>query len=567
MAVDTSLYDLLGVPANANDNQIRKAYYLKARTCHPDKHPNDPSAKDAFQKLGHAYQVLSEPKARSNYDKFGLDSLEESGQTEMDPAILFTMLFGSDQFQHLIGQLALATVAANASESGEAPDEDVIDRSQELRSAELTKNLNQYLNSYVNGQVNEFRRWALDQAELLAQANFGVPLLHVIGEVYVQQANIAIGRREALGIPGVWRRMVARTKQLGSEVSAAAAAVSVLQAKLQMERTFGQGPGVSHADSVKLLERVANATLDFMWKMSVVDIEQTLSHVCQSVLGGEDLPPDVPSTVPRPAGKARDTGKPRRGEDERADTQRRSAQRCVGKDGHRPVGVGVGVGQRAAPSANEKQPRGFLGHVALLFHCSCASRQQYGGHETRDPLDRHRVFVPDDVDVTLRPSRDSDADAEPDDVDRASRDGRSRDVHMAAEEASEEEEEAEPPKSRDQIVRLRAEALRLLGAIFNSVEDKGMVKAGFVIHMAGMADAFGRPDSDLADQPEVGKGKGKGKGKGREKDSGAGLGQSCTNQSEGKATRGKNHKATTFTVSRTGRTARVSVSEPEGTPS
>lgn len=56
---DDTFYKLLGVPTNANQSQIKKAYYLKARKCHPDKNPRDPSAPGRFQELGHAYQVLA----------------------------------------------------------------------------------------------------------------------------------------------------------------------------------------------------------------------------------------------------------------------------------------------------------------------------------------------------------------------------------------------------------------------------------------------------------------------------------------------------------------------------
>merc|ERR1719174_792594 len=53
-------YDLLQIAPNATDGQIKKAYYRHARNCHPDKCGDDPDAAAAFQKLSHAYQVLSD---------------------------------------------------------------------------------------------------------------------------------------------------------------------------------------------------------------------------------------------------------------------------------------------------------------------------------------------------------------------------------------------------------------------------------------------------------------------------------------------------------------------------
>lgn len=63
-------YLLLGVNKDANDNEIKKAYYKLAREHHPDKCSDDISTIN-FQKIGEAYEVLSDPEKRRVYDSYG----------------------------------------------------------------------------------------------------------------------------------------------------------------------------------------------------------------------------------------------------------------------------------------------------------------------------------------------------------------------------------------------------------------------------------------------------------------------------------------------------------------
>src|SRR6516225_5931261 len=64
-------YDVLGVKRDASEDEIKKAYRKLAREFHPDRNPGDKKAEGKFKEVQEAYDVLSDQKKRSQYDRFG----------------------------------------------------------------------------------------------------------------------------------------------------------------------------------------------------------------------------------------------------------------------------------------------------------------------------------------------------------------------------------------------------------------------------------------------------------------------------------------------------------------
>jgi len=95
-------YELLGVPRDADEAAIKKAFRGLARTLHPDV-SDAPDAQERFREVVEAYEVLSKREARELYDRYGHAGLQSGGFTPTSFDLgslsdLFAAFFGDDVF-------------------------------------------------------------------------------------------------------------------------------------------------------------------------------------------------------------------------------------------------------------------------------------------------------------------------------------------------------------------------------------------------------------------------------------------------------------------------------------
>ena len=67
-------YEVLGVDKGADEATIKKAFRKLARKYHPDVNPGDKNAEAKFKELNDAYEILSDPQKKAQYDQFGHDA-------------------------------------------------------------------------------------------------------------------------------------------------------------------------------------------------------------------------------------------------------------------------------------------------------------------------------------------------------------------------------------------------------------------------------------------------------------------------------------------------------------
>jgi molecular chaperone DnaJ len=102
-------YEVLGVPRDADEKQVKRAFRGLARELHPDVNSHDPEAEEKFKEAAEAYEILSDAERRATYDRFGFEGLDSRGFASTAHgfgsfADIFDAFFGGDPFGAAFGR-------------------------------------------------------------------------------------------------------------------------------------------------------------------------------------------------------------------------------------------------------------------------------------------------------------------------------------------------------------------------------------------------------------------------------------------------------------------------------
>ena len=294
---DSTFYDILGIKPGASSKEIKSAYFKKAKVVHPDKNSSQ-EATEAFLELHQAYQTLSDPKLREEYDQWGSTSSLDGGySSDFNVGIFFEILFGSQLVEPYIGELAVASflqqlisfskVANDASKA-------TTDFSQfwqasglqkKKRSVQVAQHLRGKIESFVN--EDQFRSKIRKEAEEIQASGFGDKFLILIGQALVQEADL-YRRNNPVGFPmwiysaGVkkirgWKRTGEGFKMVVDLAKEFATFKNMTTSDFENE---SEAPGISAEDMERFLPQI----IDLAWAFNGHDISSLIETACFKVL-------------------------------------------------------------------------------------------------------------------------------------------------------------------------------------------------------------------------------------------------------------------------------------------
>jgi hypothetical protein len=304
---DRHLYDILGVEPEATQPEIKKAYYSRAREHHPDR-TRDPASHAKFQQIGQAYHVLGDPQLRDVYDNNGKAAVENVNSVE--PGVIYTIIFGSEQFESLIGELKLSHILKQSMTPGGANknNSQLMARfRQRKRELNCILALLKKMEPFINEDVEVFKEKAIAERKDLTETPMGCLLLQLVGSVYLEKSRVY--SNFLYRVPFSMMKGIRGTASSFSSINHGLLAARGLMAlenirketeqanpngnlnnddannPFNLTQLYGPHPTPEKKKQVgDILQQVTRHSLFLLWEIIKYDVKHTLENVCRRLL-------------------------------------------------------------------------------------------------------------------------------------------------------------------------------------------------------------------------------------------------------------------------------------------
>mmetsp|Transcript_62736 Transcript_62736/g.127825 ORF Transcript_62736/g.127825 Transcript_62736/m.127825 type:complete len:543 (-) Transcript_62736:1410-3038(-) len=303
---DMYYYDKLGVDCDVDSDVIERRYSNLQRKYFPTRcGANCRGAQEKLEEIREAYSVLRNPVQRAKYDKVGRAGIcDNESESNVDPLMLYTHLFGSEKFNDHIGRLiavASTRVGCNASSKLTLNESKILQRRRVTRLAlKLAERLSKWAE---DGDKDDAMKMWEEEAKFLCDASYGAKLVNVIGKVYTFTAVHFLGStKSGIGMPSISRwatknsnAMMLRTNQAiettRSMVGNADRRKMHLNVSTAIEKSAGDEELENMAMESLKKSKLQKNSMDYLWQETVLDITSTVKEAAQMVLNDQNVSP------------------------------------------------------------------------------------------------------------------------------------------------------------------------------------------------------------------------------------------------------------------------------------